>query len=307
MAPRDIASETARMVLAELGLSEKGVLKLKEVPAQKLLQVQESLAKKSAMGLSLSSGRKGMVVSRPGGFTPVVDGTYLPHHPFDPTAPEFSRDKPLMVGSNKDEMAFFLLERKDNEAFTLTEDGLKSRLSKELGENAERILATYRNSRPSAAPAQLYVAITTARAFWLGSIEIAEKKYEQKSAPVYMYMFTHGSNMIVTGTNHRLGAAHATEIWYKFNNVDVEGPKDPTRPSLIGTDPDRKKAALNMSEMWATFARTGHPGAKGRPSWPAYTLQKRATMMIDAQCKVEEDPFGQERALWDSLSEKARS
>jgi len=25
---------------------------------------------------------------------------------------------------------------------------------------------------------------------WLGSIEIAENKYEQKAAPVYMYMFT---------------------------------------------------------------------------------------------------------------------
>src|SRR5438552_13773301 len=222
MALRDIATETARMALAELGLSEKDVPKLKEVPAQKLLEVQESLAKKSAMGLSLSAGRKGMVVSRPGGFTPVVDGTYLPHHPFDPTAPEFSRDKPLMVGTNKDEMAFFLQERKDTEAFTLTEDGLKSRLSKEFGENADRILATYRKTRPDASPADIYVAIGTARAFWLGSIEIAEKKYEQKSAPVYMYMFTHGSNMIVPGTNHRLGAAHATEIWYKFDNVDLE-------------------------------------------------------------------------------------
>src|SRR5437016_2219153 len=218
MALRDIATETSRMALAELGLSEKDVPKLKEVPAQKLLEVQESLAKKSAMGLSLSAGRKGMVVSRPGGFTPVVDGTYLPHHPFDPTAPEFSRDKPLMVGSNKDEMAFFLLERKDNQAFTLTEDGLKSRLNKEFGDNAERILTTYRRSRPGASPADLYVAITTARAFWLGSIEIAEKKSGQKAAPVYMYTFTHGSNMIVPGTNHRLGAAHATEIWYKFED-----------------------------------------------------------------------------------------
>ena len=301
MALRDIATETARMALAELGLSEKDVPKLKEVPAQKLLEVQESLAKKSAMGLSLSAGRKGMVVSRPGGFTPVVDGTYLPHHPFDPTAPEFSRDKPLMVGSNKDEMAFFLQERKDTEAFTLTEDGLKSRLSKELGENAERILATYRNSRPSASPAQLYVAITTARAFWLGSIEIAEKKSGQKAAPVYMYTFTHGSNMIVPGTNHRLGAAHATEIWYKFDNVDLETPKDAAGPTLIGDDSDRKKAALNMSQMWATFARTGHPEAKGQPSWPAYDRQTRATMMIDAECKVENDPFGLERAMWDSL------
>ena len=66
-------------------------------------------------------------------------------------------------------------------------------------------------------------------------------------------MFTHESNLIVPGTNHRLGAAHATEIWYRFNNVDVDGPKhpkEPSRPGLIGTDPDREKTAPNMSEMW---------------------------------------------------------
>ena len=304
MSSRDVATETTRMVLDELGLSEKEVRKLKEVPAEKLVEVQGAVAQKRPGGLTLSSGRRGMVISRPGGFTPVVDGTYLPHHPFDPTAPAISRDKPLLVGTNKDEMAFFFLERKENEVFTLTEDGIKARLDKDFGPNAEKVLTTYRKSRPVASPADLYIAITTARAMWLGSIEIAEKKYEQKSAPVYMYMFTHESNLIVPGTNHRLGAAHATEIWYKFNNVDLEGPKDPkdpSRPALIGTDPDRKNAALNMSEMWTTFAKTGQPGAKGQPSWPAYTLPRRATMMIDAQCKVEDDPFGQERAMWDGL------
>jgi len=302
MTPRDMATETAKMVLSELGLSDKEVSKLKAVPPEKLVEVQAAVAKKAPGNLTLSGGRKGMVVSRPGGFGPVVDGQYLPHHPFDPTAPPVSRDKPLMIGTNRDEMAFFYWERKATDVFSLTDDGLKSRLDKEFGGDAEKILSTYRTSRSGATPADLYIAITTARAMWLGSIEIAEKKYEQKSASAYMYMFTHESNLIVPGTNHRLGAAHATEIWYKFDNVDVAGPNDPTRPSLIGTDPDRKKAALNMSEMWATFARTGQPGAKGQPSWPTYTIQKRATMMIDSVCNVEEDPFGQERALWDSLS-----
>lgn len=302
MAPRDIATATAKMVLSELGLSEREGLKLKEVPAQKLLAVQDSLAKKSAVGLSLSAGRQGMVVSHPGGFTPVVDGTYLPHHPFDPTAPAISRDKPLMVGSNKDEMAFFLLERKDPEAFTLTHEGLRSRLTKEFGANAEKILTTYRKSRPDASPADLYVGIGTARAFWLGSIEIAEKKYEQKAAPVYMYMFVHGSNFIVPGTNHRLGAAHASEIWYKFDNVDMEPPKSAAGPPLIGNDSHREAAALNMSEMWTTFAKTGHPAAKGQPMWAAYDTKRRATMMIDAECKAVNDPFGQELAMWDSVS-----
>lgn len=301
MTPRDMATETAKMVLSELGLSEKEVLKLEDVPAGRLVDVQGAVSRKAPGNLTLSGGRKGMVGTRPGGFGPVVDGTYLPNHPFDPTAPSISRDKPLMVGTNKDEMAFFFWERKANDIFTLTDEGLKSRLDGEFGEHAEKILSTYRKSRPSASPADLYVAITTSRAMWLGSIEIAERKCEQKAAPVFMYMFTHESNLIVPDTNHRLGAAHATEIWYKFNNVDLKAP-DPKRPSLIGTDPDRKKAALNMSEMWATFAGTGHPGAKGQPSWPAYTPQKRATMTIDARCEVQENPFGQELALWDSLT-----
>src|SRR6266567_1811183 len=220
MTPRDMATETAKMVLSELGLSDKEVPKLKEVPAEKLVEVQAAVAKKAPGNLTLSGGRKGMVVSRPGGFGPVVDGTYLPNHPFDPSAPAISTDKPLMVGTNRDEMAFFFFEHKANDIFSLTDDGLKARLDKELGADAETILSTYRKSRPGASPTDLYIAITTARAMWLGSIEIAEKKFEQKSAPVYMYMFTHESNLIVPDTNHRLGAAHATEIWYKFNNVD---------------------------------------------------------------------------------------
>ena len=302
MSPRDIATETTKMVLTEVGLSEKEVLKIKEIPAEKLVEVQGAVAQKRPGGLSLSGGRQGMTTSKPGGFLPVVDGTYLPHHPFDPSAPAISRDKPLIVGTNKDEMAFFFLERKDTDAFTLTEERLQTRLTKELGPNAEKIVSTYRKSRPNASAADLYVAITTARAMWLGSIEIAEKKFAQKAAPVYMYMFTHESNLVVPGTDHRLGAAHATEIWYKFNNVALEGPKDPSRPGLIGTDSDREKTALNMSEMWTTFARTGHPGAKGQPAWPAYTLPKRSTMLIDTRCKIEDDPFGQELAMWDSLS-----
>jgi para-nitrobenzyl esterase len=191
--------------------------------------------------------------------------------------------------------------------FTLSDGGLKSRQDKEFGSNAEKILNLYCKSRPGVSPADLYIAITAARAFWLGSLEIAEKKYEQKTAPVYMYMFTHESNLVVPGTNHRLGAAHATEMWYKFNNVDLEGPKDPSRPPLIGTDSGREKTALNMSEMWTTFAKTGRPSAKGqgpraKGQGPAYTLPRRATMMIDAQCKVQDDPFGQEHVMWDSLT-----
>src|SRR5439155_22741104 len=107
MTPRDMAKENAKIVQTELSLSTREVERLKEVPPDKLLEIQGVVAKKAPGNLTVSGGRSGMVVARPGGFGPVVDGTYLPNHPFDPHAPAISQDKPLMVGTNKDEMAFF--------------------------------------------------------------------------------------------------------------------------------------------------------------------------------------------------------
>jgi para-nitrobenzyl esterase len=56
-----------------------------------------------------------------------------------------------------------------------------------------------------------------------------------------------------------------------------------------------------MSEFWSTFARTGRPGAQGQAAWPAYTTEQRATMLIDAQCRVVNDPFDRERRVWESI------
>jgi para-nitrobenzyl esterase len=65
--------------------------------------------------------------------------------------------------------------------------------------------------------------------------------------------------------------------------------------------PDSVKAAHDMSEMWSSFVRTGHPAAKGQPHWAAYDTKKRATMEINAQCKVIDDPYALERKMWESL------
>ena len=301
MTPRDMATETARMVLTELGLSEKEVAKLKDVPAEKLVEVQGAVAKKAPGNLTLSGGRKGMVVARPGGFGPVVDGTYLPHDPFDPTAPSISRDKPLMVGTNRDEMAFFYWERKATDLFTLTDDGLEGR---NWTRTSARMPRRFWRRIARAGPALLR-RISTLRLpppapCGSAPLKSPRRSSRRRRAPVY-HVHVH-SRIELDGPRHEpspgRGSRHGDLVQVQQRRWSRQ---DPGRPSLIGTDPDRKQAALNMSEMWATFARTGHPGAKGQPSWPAYTPQKRATMMIDTQCKVEENPFGQELALWDSL------
>ena len=65
--------------------------------------------------------------------------------------------------------------------------------------------------------------------------------------------------------------------------------------------PESVTAAHNMAELWSTFARTGKPAAKGQPEWPPYVAQTRATMEIDAECKVVKDPYPLERKLWERL------
>jgi para-nitrobenzyl esterase len=47
------------------------------------------------------------------------------------------------------------------------------------------------------------------------------------------------------------------------------------------------------------------PRQKGQPQWPAYTTEKRATMEINAECKVVDDPYTLERKLWDKLDPSA--
>jgi len=305
--PRDAAAETALMTLKKLGIEKEDWRKLLDVPANKLVDVQVELGKDLGGPLTMTGGRLGMGGNRkPGGFGPVVDGKVLPYNPFDPVAPAVSKQKPLIVGSNRDEMIFFLMERHDTDAFNLTEAGLAERLQKQLGDSSHELIEAYRKSRPDASPTDLYIAITTANMIGFGAITIAERKYAQHGAPVYMYIFTHESDMIVPGTQHKVGAAHALEIAYKFNNVQPPskvpaGSQPPTMSMMSHSEAGSVQAAHNMSEMWSTFARTGHPAAKGQPYWPAYDATKRATMEIDATCKVVDDPYMLERAVWEKL------
>ena len=98
-----------------------------------------------------------------GGFGPVVDGVTLPQHPFDPTAPAISRDKPLIVGWNEDEYNFFAWQRQDTSGYGVDLAGLRAKLAPRFGADTARIVDTYRKSRPSASPTDIFVAVNRSR------------------------------------------------------------------------------------------------------------------------------------------------
>ncbi len=292
MTSREIASETTAKLLKELNIDPKDWRKLLDVPAADLLTVQ---SKFSFVPPHLEKNDRFL------GFGPVVDGIVLPYHPFDPTAPEISRNKPLLTGWNEDEFTFFSMERRDTESFKLDFEGLQAKLQPQYGADTKAIIDVYRKSRPKASAPDIFVAISSITMMGLGSVDIAEKKAKQNGAPVYLYNFGYKSEIKIPGTDYPIGTPHAMDITFKFNNEVPLREGEQPRMSFGGNRPERFTASHNFAELWTTFARTGKPAAKGVPEWPAYNLKDRPTMRIDTRCEVINNRFKEELDMWRSI------
>lgn len=293
----EMAARTTAWVLKELNIAPQDWRKLLDIPAADLLQVQQKCPAVPPFSRKKKAGEN----QQPGlgGFGPVVDGVALPVHPFDPVAPVISKDKPLMTGWNEDEYTFFAWERKDVSAFSLDFASLQGKLAEQYGASAPLIVETYRKAMPDATAPEIFVTISSLTMMGVGSVEIAEKKAVQNSAPVYLYQFGYKSEVKIPGSDFPLGTPHAMDITFKFNNeTPGSGPS-----FLAGDRPERFIASRNMAGLWAGFARTGRPSAVGVPEWPAYNLADRPSMRIDTTCTVIYDRYRAELDLWRSLLE----
>ncbi|MFC5409102.1 carboxylesterase/lipase family protein [Larkinella bovis] len=299
MTPRETAAQTTAMLLKELAIAPKDWRKLLAVPAADLLAIQTKLP---SVAPFLDKNRKAGTQGRIGGFGPVVDGKVLPRHPFDPAAPDLSRNKPLLVGWNEDEYTFFAWERKDTESFKLDFEGLFKKLEPQYGNDTPRIIAAYRNANPTASAPEIFVAISSITMMGLGSVDIAEKKARQGGAPVYLYNFGYKSEKKIPGTDYPMGTPHAMDISFKFNNeIPPRDGSEPKESFFGGNRPERFVASHHFAELWTTFARTGKPAAKDTPTWPAYNLNDRPTLRIDTQCEVLNNRFSEELAIWRAI------
>ena len=87
---------------------------------------------------------------------------------------------------------------------------------------------------------------------------------------------------------------HAMDVPFVFNTLDLTNATDGR--------PDAQALADTMSSVWAAFARNGRPDHPSIPAWPVYDAKDRATLVLDKVCRVENDPRGQERRLWQDIT-----
>jgi len=273
---REASNILTTAVLAKLGLDKNSVDKLQFIPASQLLDAMRTLAASPAGGPR-------------GNFAPVLDDKILPTHPFDPIANTVSPTIPILVGCNTHEQTFFALN--DQAAFNLDEAALQTRVGALVGEaRRAQVIDTYKRAYPGQSPSELFFLMGTDRGMRMNSIRLAERKSAQGRAPVYMYLFAWKSPAM----EGKLRAPHTVEIPFVFDNTDI--PREMTKGG-----PEVKGLAGKTSDAWIQFARSGNPNHKGLPNWPAYTVDQRATMLLDTTCKVVNDPGSDARKLWSSI------
>lgn len=297
----EVATETARRLLAGLGLGPRQVGRLAEVPADKLIAIQ--LAGEKGEGpLSVPTeeyraghphpptGLAALRAFSPGNWGPVVDGTCLPRDPFEPDAPGISAHVPLVIGNTHDEAIFF--HRDQPEYFRADAAAVTAQARKFFGDQADRILAFYRQSMPTATPPELAVAIETAL-FPGNDTELLADRKSLQPAAIYRYRDDYRSNALIKGTDWTLRACHSSDIAQVFYNYEIY--------DLQGNGPGLAASSKAMSGYFTSFARTGVPSAHGQPAWRRYDTERREMMLLNSRCHVVADPYSQQRKLWRSL------
>jgi para-nitrobenzyl esterase len=148
-------------------------------------------------------------------------------------------------------------------------------IKKTYGDKSEAYLKAVKQAYPNDTKPSDLIDVDTR--FRPGAVEQAKSKSAVAgSAPVYMYLFTWQSPVL----DGKFKAVHCMEIAFAFNNIA-------RCEEMTGGGKDAYALAHKVSQAWINFARTGNPGHKDLPQWPAFNETNTATMHFDNQCVVK--------------------
>ena len=228
-------------------------------------------------------------------------GSIIPEHPFAALAEGAGKDVDIMIGTTADEVRYWIMcmcptlsphEHLD-EMVEEYYSWVRENAYNAFGDNPEKddIIRKYLSLHNSDEEEYAdtypgiwgYTDLNTENSFRIPALKTAEAHLAAGGkGRTYMYLFEKG----VTDEKLKiLGACHAIEVQYVFNN--------PEKHFEFGT-PD-KDLIRRVSSAWVNFAATGDPGY----GWTEYNTETRPTMVIgkDGSMKMENDPKGETRKL----------
>jgi para-nitrobenzyl esterase len=270
------SAKIAADLLAELGLNGSQVSQLQDLPCQKIIEAGGAVQSKNPrVGLPNIRRMAETLV-----WAPVIDGSVVPRHPFDPDAPAISAQVPMLVGTVLNE---FLNGINHPEYEVMTIDEVKKRVGDMYGDKSTQIIEVFQQAHPKEKPFDILSRIA-ASGVRQAAVTQCERRAAQAAAPAYLYWFTWKTPVL----DSRPRAFHCAELAFCFDNSD-------RCENMTGNGPEAGQLAAQVSDAWIHFAHTGNPNHTGLPSWPAFTAEKCPTMIFDSPCEMKNNPDTNER------------
>ena len=279
----EAAMRVHEKLIKHLGIPKGDLKALRRISVEEIIKAQTAIMPVSG----------GFTEDRPLRLGPVVDNQVLPEHPLAATKKGYAKEIAVFAGSNLDETKLWNLL--NPEAEKIDEAGLRKGLKALVAMTGkeelwgEKLFGIYQRNKKT--PRDIMDAITTDYTFRIPSIRLAEaQSLHQKNT--FMYLFTWQSPF----KDGKYGAMHALELGFVFGvllaaEVGIFPKKDQETETLSGI----------MMDTWIAFAKTGDPNNPAIPALSPYSVNKRATVLFDKEVKVVDDPYGQERAVWEGL------
>ena len=266
----EMTQQLGKAVLKELGISEKDVDKIKDIPYQQLYD-----AGQKAMAASIGTRKPGTPMMW--GFGPTPDGEVLLQQPFQPAFAKLSDGMPVLMGTTFNELQRLQYDKE------MTLEQAKEQLQKTFGDETEAYVKAFAKAYPQFVPQDL-VSID-----WLfrpKTIITADERTSTLKTHLYMYMFTWRSPV-------NKGSVHGHELKFCFNTLH-HSPNELPQPTA-----EDLKLADTMSSVWAQFAHNGNPNIEGLPAWKPYTAKNGEMMVLDYKCGIRNNPDRELEAIID--------
>jgi len=281
---KEYSERLGSYVLREAGLNQSQVDRLQQLPWMEYYGIATTASQRlnEEIGDSIGGLRRG--------FSPVVDGYYLPQHPYYPEPAPTAADVPMIICSTFNEMS----PSRDNAALenvTLDEvaENLRERagFSAGFGDKAREVVDAYAAAFPDKRPIEIWSLIASNRQ---RTIALADAKARQP-APVYVAWFGWQPPLF----DGRQRAFHCSDICFWYYNTDL---------MLTHTGGGRRPRELSqkMASTLLQFMRTGNPNGAGLPDWPRYTSDNGETMVLDDVSQVQNDPDREARKALPALT-----
>ncbi len=258
---------------AGIAVDADGPAALRALSADQLLDAQEAVYARPGHLLEL--------VNSP--FYPVVDDTVIPRRPIDAIASGAGADKPVLIGTNADEMTLW-------GTHMVSDDRLEKVVGR-IHPDAATTIERYRDAGRASTAGEVAVAIGSDAMFGVPALRMADARAKH-DASTFLYRFSWKSRAFDGG----LGACHALEIPFVFDNLHQPGVKE-----FIGEGPSPQPVADAMHSAWTSFIHDGVPEVADGPTWPTYDPANRDLIDFGDTTTVGADPVAATLDCWDGV------